>query len=103
MLRNGGEEELAALSGGTQEQIALLTRLAFARLLARTGRPIPVILDDPLAFADDARLPALLAALEAVGGRGADHRADLPRAPFADLPAIRPMLSLSDTAAAAAV
>ena len=67
LLRNGGEEELAALSGGTQEQIALLTRLAFARLLARTGRPIPVILDDPLAFADEARAAGMRAALEAVG------------------------------------
>ncbi|MEM1410110.1 MAG: hypothetical protein AAGG79_05115, partial [Pseudomonadota bacterium] len=47
------------LSRGTQEQLALLTRLAFAKLAARQGQPAPVILDDALVFADDARLEAL--------------------------------------------
>jgi DNA repair exonuclease SbcCD ATPase subunit len=63
LVRDGGEEALAALSGGTQEQIAILTRLAFARLLARTGRPIPVILVDPLVFADETRAARMRAAL----------------------------------------
>jgi uncharacterized protein YhaN len=46
LARDGGEEDLAGLSGGTREQIAMLTRLAFARLLARAVRATPVILDD---------------------------------------------------------
>lgn len=35
LIRNGQEETVDILSGGTQEQIALLVRLAFARLLRR--------------------------------------------------------------------
>lgn len=49
-------EGIESLSGGTREQIAVLTRLAFARLLARDGRPTPVILDDALVFTDDDRI-----------------------------------------------
>ena len=51
------------LSGGTQEQIALLVRLAFARLLARAGRPAPVILDDAIVYTDDARIERIFDAL----------------------------------------
>jgi uncharacterized protein YhaN len=36
-----------------REQLSVLTRLAFARLLARDGRPAPVILDDALVYSDD--------------------------------------------------
>jgi len=55
-LRRGGQDDtLDRLSGGTQEQIAILTRLAFARLLAKGGQPCPVILDDALVYADDQR------------------------------------------------
>ena len=60
LARDGVEEDLAQLSGGTREQIAILTRLAFARLLARSGRATPVILDDALVFADDARFARML-------------------------------------------
>ena len=35
ILRNGQEEEVDRLSGGMREQLSVLTRLAFARLLAR--------------------------------------------------------------------
>jgi uncharacterized protein YhaN len=66
LARDGHAEEIADLSGGTREQIAILTRLAFARLLARTGRATPVILDDALVYADDARFARMLDALAAV-------------------------------------
>jgi DNA repair exonuclease SbcCD ATPase subunit len=54
--RNGFEEEFTRLSKGTQEQIAVLTRLAFAELLLGQGRPATVILDDALVFSDDDRI-----------------------------------------------
>jgi uncharacterized protein YhaN len=54
--RNGLEEEFARLSDGTQEQIAVLTRLGFAELLLDQGRPATVILDDALVFSDDDRI-----------------------------------------------
>jgi DNA repair exonuclease SbcCD ATPase subunit len=54
--RNGLDEEFARLSDGTQEQIAVLTRLAFAELLLDQGRPATVILDDALVFSDDDRI-----------------------------------------------
>jgi uncharacterized protein YhaN len=65
LVRGGQEEEICVLSGGTQEQIALLVRLAFARLLARTGRHAPVILDDALVYTDDDRIERMFDALHA--------------------------------------
>lgn len=53
--RDGRIEDIGQLSGGTREQIAILTRLAFARLLKRGGADAPVILDDALVYADDRR------------------------------------------------
>ena len=61
--RAGTEEEFEVLSGGTQEQIALLVRLAFARMLARSGAPAPVILDDAIVFTDDDRIEQMFDAL----------------------------------------
>lgn len=55
LMRDGQDDALERLSGGTQEQIAILTRIAFARLLAKGGQPCPVILDDALVYADDQR------------------------------------------------
>ena len=69
LVRGGQEEEIGVLSGGTQEQIALLVRLAFARLLARTGRHAPVILDDALVYTDDDRIERMFDALH---GQAAD-------------------------------
>jgi hypothetical protein len=63
LTRNGQEEPLDILSGGTREQLAILTRLAFARLFAAAGRPIPVILDDALVHSDDDRIEAMFDAL----------------------------------------
>lgn len=63
ILRNGQEEEVERLSGGMREQLSVLTRLAFARLLARDGRPTPVILDDALVYSDDDRIEKMFDAL----------------------------------------
>lgn len=65
LVRAGRAEAIGTLSGGTREQIALLVRLAFARLLAKSGRHVPVILDDALVFSDDDRIEAMFTALHA--------------------------------------
>jgi len=61
--RNGLEENVDRLSGGMREQLSVLTRLAFARLLARDGRSAPVILDDALVYSDDDRIEKMFDAL----------------------------------------
>ncbi|RJE79204.1 ATP-binding protein [Paracoccus sp. JM45] len=66
LTRNGQAEPLEILSGGTREQVAVLTRLAFARLFARTGTAVPVILDDALVHSDDDRIEAMFTALHRV-------------------------------------
>lgn len=53
---NGYEESFKHLSMGTQEQIAVLVRLAFAEMLVEQGHPATVILDDALVFSDDRRM-----------------------------------------------
>ncbi len=63
IVRAGRSEEVEVLSGGTQEQVAVLTRLAFARLMAKRGREMPVILDDALVWCDDSRLEGIFRAL----------------------------------------
>ncbi len=63
LVRAGTEEDFDILSGGTQEQIALLVRLAFARMLAKTGAPAPVILDDAIVYTDDDRIERMFDAL----------------------------------------
>ena len=52
----GYEESFDHLSMGTQEQIAVLVRLAFAEMLIDQGAPAAVILDDALVFSDDRRM-----------------------------------------------
>ena len=57
MVREAGyEEAFSRLSMGTQEQIAVLVRLAFAEMLVEQGRPATVVLDDALVFSDDRRM-----------------------------------------------
>jgi DNA repair exonuclease SbcCD ATPase subunit len=68
LIRHGQPESVDILSGGTQEQIAFLVRLAFARLLAKGGRPAPVILDDALVFTDDDRIERMFDALHRQAG-----------------------------------
>ncbi|PVA05373.1 AAA family ATPase [Thalassorhabdomicrobium marinisediminis] len=63
LTRNGVTEPIDVLSGGTQEQVALLVRLAFARMLSASGRGAPVILDDALVFTDDDRIERMFDAL----------------------------------------
>ncbi len=63
LSRDGQAEALDILSGGTREQVAILTRLAFARLFASAGRPVPLILDDALVHSDDDRIEAMFTAL----------------------------------------
>ncbi len=68
LIRNGQEEPISVLSGGTQEQLALLVRLAFARLLSQDGRAAPVILDDALVYTDDDRIERMFDALHRQAG-----------------------------------
>ena len=65
--RDGQREEFESLSDGTQEQLAVLTRLAFAELLLGQGRPATVILDDALAFSDDDRIESMFDVLMRAG------------------------------------
>ena len=52
----GYAESFDHLSMGTQEQIAVLVRLAFAEMLIDQGAPAAVVLDDALVFSDDRRM-----------------------------------------------
>jgi energy-coupling factor transporter ATP-binding protein EcfA2 len=49
-------EQFSGLSVGTQEQIAVLTRLAFADMLLQRGHPAAIILDDALVYSDPERM-----------------------------------------------
>jgi uncharacterized protein YhaN len=62
--RSGAVEDIGRLSEGTQEQLAVLVRLGFGRLLAERGAPVPLILDDALVYADDTRIERMFAALK---------------------------------------
>ncbi|WP_410056059.1 ATP-binding protein, partial [Roseobacter sp. HKCCA0434] len=68
LVRRGTAEPIDVLSGGTQEQIAFFVRLAFARLLAKAGRPAPLILDDALVYSDDDRIERMFDALHRAAG-----------------------------------
>lgn len=62
--RGGQMETTDRISAGTREQLAVLARLAYADLLAEASHEaVPVILDDPLVFSDDARLSLLFETL----------------------------------------
>lgn len=62
LKRKGVEEPFDLLSAGLREQLATLTRLAMACILA-DGRPLPVILDDSLVCTDDQRFANMLTIL----------------------------------------
>ncbi|MGI9403327.1 MAG: AAA family ATPase [Hyphomicrobium sp.] len=64
LQRGGNLEALTSLSDGTQEQLAVLVRLAFGRLLVETASPAPLILDDALVYSDDQRIEHMFAALK---------------------------------------
>ncbi len=67
--RAGQREDFDVLSGGTKEQLAVLTRLALAELLLGQGRPATVILDDALAFSDDDRIESMFDVLMRAGDK----------------------------------
>jgi DNA repair exonuclease SbcCD ATPase subunit len=64
LRRGAGIEDIARLSEGTQEQLAVLVRLGFGRLLAERGASVPLILDDALVYADDQRIEQMFDALK---------------------------------------
>jgi uncharacterized protein YhaN len=67
--RAGRVEPAGDLSRGTQEQLAVLTRIAFADLLLDKGRPVSLILDDALVYSDDGRLETMTDIISEVAGR----------------------------------
>lgn len=69
VVRAGVDEQCDVLSQGTQEQLAILTRIAFADLLLEQGRPVSLILDDPLVYSDDGRLDTMIEILTDVATR----------------------------------
>jgi uncharacterized protein YhaN len=60
VVRHGNEEDFGQLSGGTREQLAVIVRLALARVMARDKRPLPLILDDTLGWTDDGRFLSMV-------------------------------------------
>ncbi|SNR60542.1 AAA family ATPase [Puniceibacterium sediminis] len=96
-LRRGGEvEAFDTLSGGTQEQIAILTRLAFARLFARRGQHLPIILDDALVYSDDDRIVKMFTALNRVAADQQIIVFSCRQLAFAGLGGERPQISIED-------
>jgi DNA repair exonuclease SbcCD ATPase subunit len=98
-LRRGGEvEAFETLSGGTQEQIAILTRLAFARLFARRGQHLPIILDDALVYSDDDRIVKMFTALNRVAMQQQIIVFSCRQLAFAGLGGDRPDIQVRDVA-----
>ena len=63
LTRAGQTNVVPTLSFGTQEQLGVLTRLAYADVLAEAGRPVLLVLDDALVHTDDARREQMKRAL----------------------------------------
>jgi hypothetical protein len=68
-IRRDRIEAFTRLSDGTQEQIAVLVRLAMASMLSERGQSVPVILDDALVYCDDDRIKRMFDALSRAGKR----------------------------------
>lgn len=66
-IKRDRSETFTRLSDGTQEQIAVLVRLAMASMLAERGQTVPVILDDALVYCDDDRIKLMFDALSRAG------------------------------------
>lgn len=96
IARGGTDEAMETLSGGTQEQIAILTRLAFARLFARQGKPMPVILDDALVYSDDSRIIAMFNALHRVAHDQQVIVFSCRQMAFGELGGTRPRVDITD-------
>ncbi len=56
-------ESIDMLSDGTQEQLGLIVRLAYAKLIADSGEALPVIFDDPLVYSDAERIQQMFGGL----------------------------------------
>jgi chromosome segregation ATPase len=69
LQRGDSEDQLRSLSFGTQEQLGVLVRLAYADLLQEAGRPTLLILDDVLVHADESRRALMKRALFDAGSR----------------------------------
>jgi len=69
LRRNGQDEPFELLSVGAREQIAVLTRLAFADLLRERGVVAPVVLDDALVNSDPRRFERMLLAIRRAAKR----------------------------------
>ena len=67
--RGNNAEPYACLSVGAREQLSVLTRIAFADLLASEGVTAPIILDDALVYSDNARFNDTLVALSLASKR----------------------------------
>jgi len=96
IARGGMDESMDSLSGGTQEQIAILTRLAFARLFARQGKPMPVILDDALVYSDDSRIIAMFNALHRVAHDQQVIVFSCRQMAFAELGGTKPQIEITE-------
>jgi len=68
LSRSGPAAELfGRLSLGTQEQVAVLVRLAMGAMICERGHDVPVILDDALVFSDDERIEQMFDAISRAG------------------------------------
>jgi len=63
LARGSAAASLASLSFGTQEQLGVLTRLAYADVLRDAGKPTLIVLDDALVHTDDKRREQMKRAL----------------------------------------
>ncbi len=63
LQRGERREALESLSYGTQEQLGILSRLAYADLLQAAGRPTLLLFDDAVVHTDDMRLDGIKRAL----------------------------------------
>jgi DNA repair exonuclease SbcCD ATPase subunit len=62
--RGSAAESFGDLSGGAREQLAVIVRVAMARVLAKDHASMPLILDDILGWTDDERLRRMLRVIE---------------------------------------
>lgn len=96
LRREQSQENFDDLSGGTKEQIAILTRLAFARLFSRQGRHMPIVLDDALIYSDDDRIIKMFTALTRVAQDQQILVFSCRQLAFQDLGGARPTVEVTD-------